>query len=76
VAWNCIVEHGAKALADTLCVNTTLTSLDMSANGIGKVLLFLIFFKVLLFFIWQGFMFFLFIFIFPITVREYHPHFP
>jgi len=29
-------EHGAKALADALCVNTRLTSLDMSANGIGK----------------------------------------
>jgi hypothetical protein len=30
------VEHGAKTLADALIVNTTLTSLDMSANGIGK----------------------------------------
>jgi hypothetical protein len=38
VAWNCIVEHGAKAIADALCINTTLTALDMSANGIGKSL--------------------------------------
>jgi Ran GTPase-activating protein (RanGAP) involved in mRNA processing and transport len=30
------VGAGAKALADALCVNTTLTELDISANGIGK----------------------------------------
>jgi Ran GTPase-activating protein (RanGAP) involved in mRNA processing and transport len=33
----CLAELGGRTLADALCLNTTVTSMDIGSNGLGEV---------------------------------------